>query len=71
MLLEFAKKGTGTADEHQPGFHNLVSLRKSCWLAFVRALEAQYGGADKFVTDRLRFSEDDLATIKKNLTTAP
>ncbi|KAI1167733.1 protein-tyrosine phosphatase-like protein [Nemania serpens] len=71
MLLEFAKKGTDTVDVHQPGFHNLVSLRKSCWLAFVRALEEQYGGPDKFVTDRLRFSEDDLATIKKNLTSAP
>ncbi|RYC62098.1 Protein-serine/threonine phosphatase/Protein-tyrosine-phosphatase/4-nitrophenylphosphatase [Xylaria longipes] len=70
MLLEFARKGTDAYGDDQPGFYNLVSLRKSCWRAFVQALEKQYGGFEKFVTDRLGFSQDDLAKIKKNLTSA-
>ncbi|KAF2973518.1 hypothetical protein GQX73_g192 [Xylaria multiplex] len=68
MLLEFARKGTDAYGEDQPGFYNLVSLRKSCWLAFVKAVEKQYGGFEGFVTGKLGFSQDDLATIKKNLT---
>lgn len=70
MLLEFAKKGTDAESVEQPGFYNLVSLRKSCWQAFVRGVENKYGGFDNFVTDKLGFSKDDLATIKKNLTSA-
>ncbi|KAI0538154.1 protein-tyrosine phosphatase-like protein [Xylaria digitata] len=70
MLLEFARKGTDAYGEDQPGFYNLVSLRKSCWLAFVKALEKRYGGFEGFVTGKLGFSRDDLATIKKNLTSA-
>ncbi|KAI0551988.1 protein-tyrosine phosphatase-like protein [Xylaria curta] len=68
MLLEFARKGTDAYGDDQPGFYNLTSLRKSCWEAFANAVEKQYGGFDKFVTDRLGFSQDDLAKIKKNLT---
>ncbi|KAI0974031.1 protein-tyrosine phosphatase-like protein [Xylaria arbuscula] len=70
MLLEFARKGTDAYKDDQPGFYNLVSLRKSCWRAFVRALEKQYGGFENFVTDKLGFSQDDLVKIKKNLTSA-
>ncbi|GAW17057.1 hypothetical protein ANO14919_065070 [Xylariales sp. No.14919] len=70
MLLEFARKGTDAYGEDQPGFYNLVNLRKSCWRAFVKALEKRYGGFEGFVTDRLGFSQDDLSKIKKNLTSA-
>ncbi|KAI0456967.1 protein-tyrosine phosphatase-like protein [Xylaria acuta] len=70
MLLEFARNGTDAYGDDQPGFYNLVSLRKSCWRAFVKALKKQYGGFEGFVTDRLGFSQDDLAKIKKNLTSA-
>ncbi|KAI1271113.1 protein-tyrosine phosphatase-like protein [Xylaria sp. FL0933] len=68
MLLEFARNGTDAYSEDQPGFYNLVSLRKSCWRAFVKGLEKQYGGFENFVMDKLGFSQDDLAKIKKNLT---
>ncbi|KAI1303331.1 protein-tyrosine phosphatase-like protein [Xylaria venustula] len=70
MLLEFARKGTDTYQDDQPGFYNLVNLRKSCWRAFARALEKQYGGFENFVTDKLGFSQDDLTKIRKNLTSA-
>ncbi|KAI1355212.1 protein-tyrosine phosphatase-like protein [Xylaria sp. FL0043] len=68
MLLEFARNGTDAYGEDQPGFYNLVSLRKSCWRAFVKGLERQYGGFENFAMDKLGFSQDDLAKIKKNLT---
>ncbi|KAI1425722.1 protein-tyrosine phosphatase-like protein [Xylaria sp. FL1777] len=70
MLLDFARKGTDARGNDHPGFYNLVSLRKSCWRAFIKGLEEQYGGFEKFVTDKLGFSQDDLAKIKKNLTNA-
>lgn len=70
MLLEFARNGTDAYGEDQPGFYNLVSLRKSCWRAFVAALEKQYGGFEGFVTGKLGFSQQDLVMIKKNLTSA-
>ncbi|KAI1820486.1 protein-tyrosine phosphatase-like protein [Xylaria intraflava] len=70
-LLEFARKHSiGTAGEEAPGFHNLINLKKSCWRAFVLALEKQHGGFERFAADKLGFSEDDLAKIKKNLTSA-
>ncbi|KAI1133425.1 protein-tyrosine phosphatase-like protein [Nemania abortiva] len=70
MLLEFARKGTDAYGDNQPGFYNLVNLKKSCWGAFVKALEKQYGGFEGFVTGELGFSQDDLAKIKRNLTSA-
>ncbi|KAI0443711.1 protein-tyrosine phosphatase-like protein [Xylaria telfairii] len=70
MLIEFAKQGSDAYGDDQPGFYNLVSMRKSCWQAFTTGLEKQYGGFEKLVTGKLGFSQDDLAKIKKNLTTA-
>ncbi|KAI3318011.1 protein-tyrosine phosphatase-like protein [Xylariaceae sp. AK1471] len=70
MLLAFARNGTDAYSEDQAGFYNLVSLRRSCWQAFVKGLEREYGGFEKFVTDKLGFSQDDLTKIKKNLTNA-
>ncbi|KAI0479610.1 protein-tyrosine phosphatase-like protein [Xylaria cf. heliscus] len=70
MLLEFARKGTDAFGEDQPGFYNLINLRKSCWRAFVNVLEKRHGGFEGFVTGTLGFSQDDLAKIKKNLTSA-
>ncbi|KAI0187148.1 protein-tyrosine phosphatase-like protein [Astrocystis sublimbata] len=70
MLINFAKRGTDASGDDQPGFYNLVSLKKSCWLAFVKGLGKQYGGFEEFVTGRLGFSQQDIAKIKKNLTSA-
>ncbi|KAI1435195.1 protein-tyrosine phosphatase-like protein [Xylaria sp. CBS 124048] len=68
-LLEFARKGSGgISSDDVPGFHNLVNLKRSCWRAFVLGLEKQYGGFERFVTDTLGFSQDDLAKIRENLT---
>ena len=68
-LFKFAMTAVGAADVDTPGFVNLVSLRPSYWQAFTEALEAKYGGWDGYVTQRLGFSEGDLAIIKKNLKT--
>ncbi|KAI2640107.1 protein-tyrosine phosphatase-like protein [Xylaria nigripes] len=67
QLLEFAKKSSSNASVDDTGFHNLVNLRRSCWEAFMRGFEKQYGGFDQFVVEKLGFSRDDLAKIKKNL----
>jgi protein tyrosine/serine phosphatase len=67
QLLGFALKGSGAESIDAPGFHNLCSLRVSCWEAFVRAVESEYGGFEGYVTATLGFSEDDLVKIKANL----
>ncbi|KAI1468143.1 protein-tyrosine phosphatase-like protein [Daldinia caldariorum] len=70
MLLEFAVAGSHAESREQPGFHNLVNLRASSWNAFVDGVQEEYGGFEKFVTDKLGFSNDDLAKIKANLTSS-
>ncbi|KAH8893150.1 hypothetical protein GQ53DRAFT_745404 [Thozetella sp. PMI_491] len=67
QLLAFALRGTGAASKEAPGFYNLVSLKPMYWAAFAAAVDAQHGGFDGYVTQRLGFSDADLATIKKNL----
>ncbi|KAK3378272.1 protein-tyrosine phosphatase-like protein [Podospora didyma] len=67
QLLAFAMKGSGATGIDTPGFKNLCSLRESFWDAFVDAVERDYNGFEKYVTHTLRFGEDELATIKKNL----
>ncbi|KAI2778433.1 protein-tyrosine phosphatase-like protein [Daldinia loculata] len=70
MLLEFAVAGSHAKSKEQPGFHNLINLRASSWNAFVDGVQKEYGGFEKFVTDKLGFSKDDLAKIKANLTSS-
>ena len=67
QLLAFALKGSFAENVDAPGFHNLCNLRISCWEAFVRAAEAEYGGFEGYVTRTLGFSESDVARIKANL----
>ncbi len=67
QLLAFALKGSMAENTDAPGFHNLCSLRISCWEAFVKAAEEQYGGFEGYVTGTLGFSEADVAKIKANL----
>ncbi|KAI0015997.1 protein-tyrosine phosphatase-like protein [Xylariomycetidae sp. FL0641] len=69
MLLQFAMKGTNAIDYEQPGFLNLANLKPSCWDAFVAGVKRDYGGFEKFVTDKLGFPPEDVAKIKMNLTT--
>ena len=66
-LLAFARQGSGVGSDDAPGFHNLCSLRASCWEAFLRAVDREFGGFDGYVLKKLRLSEQDLAIIKKNL----
>ncbi|KAI1487961.1 protein-tyrosine phosphatase-like protein [Biscogniauxia mediterranea] len=67
MLLQFALLGSDASSQDQPGFYNLTSLRRSCWETYAAALQKRYGGPEKFVTDQLGFSQEDLAKIKQNL----
>lgn len=79
QLLGFAKKysqgvasnGSSEAGFDVPGFHNLVSLRVTCWNAFVEAVGREYGGFEGYVTKVLGFSDEDLVKIKKNLVEEP
>ncbi|KAK5661555.1 hypothetical protein OQA88_11463 [Cercophora sp. LCS_1] len=67
QLLAFAMKGAGITETSAPGFHNLVSLKIVCWNAFVQSLNREHGGWTGYAKT-LGFSEDDLLTIKRNLT---
>lgn len=69
-LLAFALKGTGAESTDTPGFRNMCNLRPAGWTAFVRAAEDAYGGFEGYVTKTLGFSEEELATIRRNLTLA-
>lgn len=66
-LLEFAMAGTNTGSVDQPGFYNICQLREESWDAFVQGVQREYGGFERFVTDKLGFSSEDLAKIKINL----
>ncbi|KAI0134059.1 protein-tyrosine phosphatase-like protein [Xylariales sp. AK1849] len=68
MLLAFAMAGTKAQSVEQPGFYNLCSLREESWNAFIGGVQKKYGGFEQFVADKLGFSNEDLAKIKKNLT---
>ncbi|KXJ90914.1 protein-tyrosine phosphatase-like protein [Microdochium bolleyi] len=68
MLLQFALAGTGAESQEQPGFYNLCSLRASSWKAFTDGVQKKYGGFVQFAKQELGFSEEDLATIRKNAT---
>ncbi|KIH89277.1 hypothetical protein SPBR_07617 [Sporothrix brasiliensis 5110] len=85
-LEKFARMGTGVPERKPddspeaiaaavaatpPGFLNLINLRVVCWNAFLEALDKEHGGFEGYVTKTLGFSDGDVATIKKNLTTAP
>ncbi|KAI1105321.1 protein-tyrosine phosphatase-like protein [Jackrogersella minutella] len=67
MLLDFAIKGTNAKSHDQAGFHNLINLRASSWNAFVDGVQEEHGGFKQFITNKLGFSEDDLAKVKQNL----
>ncbi|KAK8083202.1 hypothetical protein PG996_001983 [Apiospora saccharicola] len=66
-LIAFAMAGSHAKSQDQPGFLNLCSLTAASWNAFVNGVRRDYGGFEKFVTDKLGFSADDVITIKKNL----
>lgn len=66
-LIAFAMAGSHAKSQDQPGFLNLCSLTAASWNAFVNGVQRDYGGFEKFVTDELGFSADDVTTIKKNL----
>lgn len=66
-LLESLTKGLMNVDINAPGFRNLANLRASCWEAFVKAVEAEYGGFEGYITGFLGFTEEELAKIKSNL----
>ncbi|KAK8139723.1 hypothetical protein PG984_000846 [Apiospora sp. TS-2023a] len=66
-LIAFAMAGSHAKSQDQPGFLNLCSLTAASWNAFVNGVQRDYGGFEKFVTDKLGFSAHDVITIKKNL----
>lgn len=78
-LLGFARKYSAGLESDDPsagfddvpGFYNLVSLKVSCWNAFVEAVRGEYGGFEGYVTRVLGFSSEDLDMIKRNLVEEP
>ncbi|KAL2255725.1 hypothetical protein VTK26DRAFT_2809 [Humicola hyalothermophila] len=55
---------TGTA---AIGLRTMSNLSISCWDAFVKAVDDEYGGFEGYVTGTLGFSAEDVARIKANL----
>lgn len=72
-LMQFVGTSTvqNSAESRGPGLENLISLRASCWDAFVDAVEDKYGGFEGYASTALGFSNDDLAKIKENLKRGP
>lgn len=66
-LVKYAMAHMGVEDVETPGFVSLVDLRPEYWHAFIKALEREFGSFDGYVIKGLGLSENDLATIKKNL----
>jgi protein tyrosine/serine phosphatase len=66
-LLASLGKGQMNVDMAAPGFRNLANLKASCWKAFAKAVDAEYGGFEGYVTGTLGFSEEEVAKIKSNL----
>ncbi|KAF3023658.1 hypothetical protein E8E14_013377 [Neopestalotiopsis sp. 37M] len=66
-LLQFALAGCQAESIEQPGFQNLCELREESWSAFVKGVERDFGGFEKFVTGPLGFTVGDLTKIKANL----
>jgi len=67
QLLAYVLKGPMAASVDSPGFKNMSNLRASCWEAFVKAVNAEYGGFEGYVRGTLGFSDEDIAKIKANL----
>lgn len=67
MLLAFVMKSTGATDLEVPGLYNLVSLKRSCWDAFVDAVQREHGGFVGYARSVLGFTDGDLNLIKTNL----
>lgn len=41
--------------------------RKENMAAFLRVIDQKFGGAEKYVVERLGFSQDEVEQIRKNL----
>lgn len=67
QLLGFAMKGAGVKSVEEPGFGNLVSLRRECWGAFVEEVKRVYGGWRGYVKGTLGFEEEEVERIGKVL----
>ncbi|KAK3351030.1 protein-tyrosine phosphatase-like protein [Neurospora tetraspora] len=67
QLLGIAMKGAGVKSVEEPGFGNLVSLRRECWGAFVREVKRVYGGWEGYVRGELGMSEGEVERIGRVL----
>ncbi|KAH7031059.1 protein-tyrosine phosphatase-like protein [Microdochium trichocladiopsis] len=64
VTLDYLLSRVGT----EPVRLMLLHLRASSWKAFTDGVQKKYGGFVQFAKQELGFSEEDLATIKKNAT---
>lgn len=69
ILLQHALAGLEVESVEASGFYNFSQLREESWEAFVTGVQREYGGLERFVTDKLEISKEDLARIKANLRT--
>ncbi|KAL2190841.1 hypothetical protein L209DRAFT_747187 [Thermothelomyces heterothallicus CBS 203.75] len=67
QLLAYVTKGPMAVNMDARGFRNMANLKLGCWEAFVKAVDAEYGGFEGYVRGPLGFSEEDVAKIKNNL----
>ncbi|KAF4334511.1 tyrosine phosphatase [Fusarium beomiforme] len=54
-------------DLDTPGVHNLCSLRRTSWDAFMYDLQVKFGGVEGYIINKLDLTPEDVETIKKNL----
>ncbi|KAK3403472.1 protein-tyrosine phosphatase-like protein [Sordaria brevicollis] len=67
QLLGFAMKGAGCKSVEEPGFANLVSLRRECWGAFVEEVKRVYGGWRGYVRGTLGLTEEEVERVGRVL----
>ncbi|KAF8524586.1 protein-tyrosine phosphatase-like protein [Hysterangium stoloniferum] len=66
MIMERLSKEPIFAENKEAAF-NLLSSRHETMIAFLDMLEEKYGGIEKYLSEYLGFSRDDITTIRHNI----
>lgn len=67
QLEEMIGRGRKNFRVEVDGFNNLISSRYEAMLATIELFNEKYGGVERYFTERLGFTHDDIVTIFKKL----
>ncbi|EXA30689.1 hypothetical protein FOVG_17954 [Fusarium oxysporum f. sp. pisi HDV247] len=66
-MLDHVADTIGCRDFDTLGVHNLCSLRRTSWDAFVNDLQEKFGGLEGYIINELDLAREDVEKIKRNL----